>query len=232
MIQNIAKAVEQFAPATIAEKWDNTGILIDSGTPKTANKTVLLAIDFTPDVLEECIQKNIKYVVSYHPVIFKSLKSLNSGLLTKCVQNFISVYCPHTQLDSLMNREFSEMVGKNPGTLQDIVKILKKITNLEWLRVVKSNAKERVYENNDIDILYGVGSAFKGFQGKDCLIVTGEMSHHDLLWCKYNGVDVIMLEHSNSERIFLKTIKTLMLKHLDGFEILISQADRDPVEII
>lgn len=232
MIQSIANAVEKFAPSSIAEKWDNTGILIDSKTPETAEKTVLLTIDFTLDVLEECIRKNIKYVVSYHPVIFKSLKSLNSELLTKCVQNFISVYCPHTQLDFLMNRELSEMIGKCPGSFQNIVESLKKITGLERLRVVKSNANERVYENNDFDILYGVGSAFKGFQGKDCLLITGEMTHHDLLWCKYNAVDVIMLEHSNSERIFLKTLKTLLMNHLDGFTVLISETDRDPVEII
>jgi putative NIF3 family GTP cyclohydrolase 1 type 2 len=60
----------------------------------------------TPSVLSESLEKEAGVIVAYHPTIFKGLQSitlanpLQSSLL-KCVAEGISVYSPHSALDSV-----------------------------------------------------------------------------------------------------------------------------------
>ena len=60
----------------------------------------------TPAVAEEAINSPTSFIVSYHPTIFKPLSSftlsnpLQSSLL-RCAAAGISVYSPHTSLDSV-----------------------------------------------------------------------------------------------------------------------------------
>lgn len=231
-IQKIAERMEAIA-ASAAQSWDNTGILIDSSTPETAEQKILLTIDFTPSVLEECIQNEIKYVISYHPVIFHPLKKLDNRLLIRCVQNHISLYSPHTRLDNLMNAFLLKLLGPDPGNFDSVVRKIKEISGLESFRAVRGTDGKKTYKN-DGDIICGVGAAFRSVDMSDCMLITGEMSHHDLLKCKFNGVDVVMMEHSNSERIFLSELERLIGSddELSGFKVRISEADRDPVEIV
>jgi len=230
-IQQIASSVEKFAPRELAESWDNTGILVDSNTPDTSEKKILLTIDFTLAVLDECIKSGIKYVVSYHPVIFQGLKRLNSQLLTLCIQNQISVYSPHTQLDPLMNSYILKMIGPDPGSFDDIASKIKKLSGLSHFRIIRGCKDARQYKN-DGDIVVGVGAAFRNVGMSNCMLITGEMSHHDSLKCKFSGVDVIMMEHSNSERVFMSELKRLIEadEDMSGFSVFISETDCDPVE--
>lgn len=225
-IWSIKDAVESFAPKESAEPWDNTGVLIDCSND-TAPKTVLLTIDLTDEVVAEAIRDGVSFIVSYHPVIFAPLRSIVDPRYVLCIQHGISVYSPHTQLDALMNAHLRTLVGSNV-TLESALVTLRRMTGLCALRIVRG--PDRLYTNSG-DIVAGVGAAFKAPDFKNVLILTGEMSHHDLLRCKRNGCSVILLEHSNSERIFLSELKRLLGDALGGYSIAISKADRDPVEI-
>lgn len=231
-IYKIAQSVEKIGSETSLQSWDNTGILIDSRTPESSEKKILLCIDFTLAVLEECIQQNIKYVVAYHPCIFHPLKKLTDELYIKSIQNYISVYSPHTYLDDFMNNYILKLLGANPGTLDQIISKIKEIFSLDKIRIVRSD--RNMPFNNDGDIIVGVGAAFRNVNHKNCLLITGEMSHHDLLKCKFSKTDVIMLEHSNSERIILPEIKRIFENNPDfkDYEVFISSRDSDPVQII
>lgn len=60
----------------------------------------------TTSVLNEALIKNTSVIVAYHPTIFKPLQSftLSNSLhasLLKCAASGISVYSPHTALDSI-----------------------------------------------------------------------------------------------------------------------------------
>jgi putative NIF3 family GTP cyclohydrolase 1 type 2 len=80
----------------------------------------------------------------------------------------------------------------------------------------------------------GAGAAFRNPQFSNCLLLTGEMTHHDLLKCKNRNVDVIMLEHSNSKRFYLTQLKELLETdtEMSEYKIYISKEDKDPVEFI
>lgn len=64
------------------------------------------------------------------------------------------------------------------------------------------------------------------------LYLTGEMSHHDVLHAVYSGSNVILCDHSNSERGFLKHLKMRLESQLPGVDIFVSAVDKDPLEIV
>ena len=70
------------------------------------------------------------------------------------------------------------------------------------------------------------------------LWLTGEMSHHELLDAAHAGVSVILAEHSNSERGFLRDkLKERVERALnrddgEAVTVTVSEEDRDPVQIV
>lgn len=70
----IAK-IEQFAPTTLQESFDNTGIQV--GCPEQEIKSILLTLDITEDVVDEAIEKGCNMIVSHHPLLFVGLKKNN-----------------------------------------------------------------------------------------------------------------------------------------------------------
>ena len=64
------------------------------------------------------------------------------------------------------------------------------------------------------------------------LYLTGEMSHHDVLAATSQGISVILLDHSNSERGFLTHLKSRLSDKLPNVELVISETDRDPLVIM
>lgn len=60
------------------------------------------------------------------------------------------------------------------------------------------------------------------------------MSHHEVLDATQSGIHVILSNHSNSERGFLKVFKNeLDRTYLDGpVDVVVSQVDRDPLASI
>lgn len=108
LLKAVSRAMERIAPLRLAESWDNVGLLLESPIHKQENKRVMLTIDFTPDVLSEALSAKTSVVVAYHPPIFRPLQSLTLSnplqrSLLQCAANGISVYSPHTALDSVSN---------------------------------------------------------------------------------------------------------------------------------
>ena len=64
------------------------------------------------------------------------------------------------------------------------------------------------------------------------LYVTGEMRHHDAVKASEAGLTVVCTLHSNSERAVLRRLKEKLTDGAAGVEFYLSEADRDPFEII
>ena len=79
------------------------------------------------------------------------------------------------------------------------------------------------------------GSVFKGVEAD--LYLTGEMSHHEVLAFVAQGRSVILTNHTNTERGFLKDVLQGWLKEeLDqeeeGWEVVVSSKDKDPLRVV
>ena len=79
----------------------------------------------TPGVVEEALATPTSLIVAYHPPIFKPLASLTlanplQASLLRCAAAGISVYSPHTALDSVTDGINDWLCTKVAGPLRDI----------------------------------------------------------------------------------------------------------------
>ncbi len=251
MIEKIAQIFETYAPLKDSVAgWDNVGVLIKRDN--TCRK-ILITVDLTMDVVEECTRKQIQNVISYHPVIFKPLKCISDDerVVAECISRNIAVFSPHTALDHKMNEHLLGLIcgedakdvpkadldvgkyiaaGSNKKSIGDVISIAKKLAGLERVRVSMGigHTAESVPEH----IQVGVGAAFNHVVGSNAVVVTGEMHHHDLLYNARANITVVLLEHSNSERIFFRENKAAFDKLFSDFEVTLSEVDKDPVTIM
>lgn len=98
--------IEQMAPLSLAEGWDNSGW--QAGDPAQPVERAVVALDFTREVLQEAIREKAELIITHHPFIFKPLKCLRydqpaGSLLRDLVRAGIMLYCAHTNLDNAAN---------------------------------------------------------------------------------------------------------------------------------
>ena len=65
------------------------------------------------------------------------------------------------------------------------------------------------------------------------LWITGEMSHHEVLDAVHKGTSVILCDHSNTERGFLKVFASELSGLLNNaVSVQVSDLDADPLQIV
>lgn len=65
------------------------------------------------------------------------------------------------------------------------------------------------------------------------LYLTGEMSHHDVLDAVCKGTSVVLCDHSNTERGFLKVVQVRLQDVLKSqVEVLVSLQDSEPLKVM
>lgn len=101
----IIAAIEEFAPRTLQEAWDNSGLQIGfpAGTDEVTG--ALLCVDVTEDIVAEAAERGLNLIISHHPLIFKGFKSLTGANAPQraamaAIRAGIAVYSAHTSLDS------------------------------------------------------------------------------------------------------------------------------------
>ncbi len=98
-LSTIISALEEIAPPSLAESWDNVGLL--TGDPKQNISGILLTIDYADAVAEEARANKCDLVIAYHPPIFHPLKRIVAGsLVFDAIRRDVAIYSPHTALDT------------------------------------------------------------------------------------------------------------------------------------
>uniref|UniRef100_A0A3B5L2W8 NIF3-like protein 1 n=1 Tax=Xiphophorus couchianus TaxID=32473 RepID=A0A3B5L2W8_9TELE len=69
-LKEVLQVLEQLAPLSLAELWDNVGLLVEPSKSRPI-KTVLLTNDLTDGVMEEAEALSCDLIVSYHPPLFR-----------------------------------------------------------------------------------------------------------------------------------------------------------------
>lgn len=101
--KDIVAIMEKMALPGLAEDWDNSGWQV--GDPGAPVQKVLVALDVTPEVVDEAEHSGAQLIISHHPVLLKGIKSLRGdvppgNLLFRLIRSGIGVYAAHTSLDS------------------------------------------------------------------------------------------------------------------------------------
>lgn len=114
-IQEVLNALNDWAPLSYAEDFDNVGLLVGDASNELTN--VLIAHDTLAETIDEAIQKDCNLIISFHPIIFKGLKKLTGSnyverTVAKAIKNDIAIYALHTALDNQLNGVSGMMAQK------------------------------------------------------------------------------------------------------------------------
>lgn len=82
-LKSVVEMFDRLAPLSLAESWDNVGLLVEPSQPKIIRK-ILLTNDLTQNVMQEAIDSSIDLIYSYHPPIFAPLKRVCTSTWKVC----------------------------------------------------------------------------------------------------------------------------------------------------
>ncbi len=117
IIKDIITALENLAPPSLQESYDNVGLI--TGNPLWKATGVICTLDVTEKVIEEAIAKKCNVVVAHHPIIFSGLKKITGKnyvekIIIAAIKNDIAIYAIHTNLDNILtgvNARMADALG-------------------------------------------------------------------------------------------------------------------------
>lgn len=262
-LKQVVNTMQQFADLSLAASWDNVGLLVEPTETKLISHILLtndLTESVMQEALDLKTDMIITYhPLIFAPMKSVTTRSWKEKIVAKCLENKIAVYCPHTSFDSIRggvndwlasafenvlessapiqpnakdsNVGYGRMcILKNEISIEEAVQLVKKCTGLKYVRLARSYLTDGLIKTVAICAGSG-GSVLKGTSAN--LYLTGEMLHHDVLDATHQGINVILTNHSDSERGFLR-IFACTLNDLLNKSVLIevSKNDADPLETV
>ncbi len=158
-IKDITNYLEQWAPSSLQESYDNSGLLL--GEKNDDINQALITLDITEAVIDEAIETNSDFLIAHHPFIFKGVKRIGNNhwidrCIRKAIKHDIAIYAIHTNLDNVItgvNHKISEKIG-----LTDITILSPKSNTLSKLVVfVPIDSKQLV-----LDAMFHAGAGNVG----------------------------------------------------------------------
>jgi len=103
-LSDIIPILEEIAPPSLAEDWDNVGLQI--GDPRRAISSIWVALDPSLDVVAAACQAKVGLLVTHHPLFFRPLKRIDicsplGKILELAIRHRMAVYSMHTNLDAV-----------------------------------------------------------------------------------------------------------------------------------
>jgi|SRR5436190_5397009 len=257
-VADVIAFLREFAPAELAESWDNVGLLV--GDESWPAKKVLTCLTLTEDVAEEAASTGAGLVVSHHPLLFKAVKRITAETsegrtLLTLLKAGVAVYSPHTAFDSAaqgINRRLAAKLGladirplrpfadeslAGGGRFGQLAKAVPLSDFLEQVRtVLKLEAVGYVGEADmkvrTVAVACGSAAEFLEDAARhDCdVLVTGEARFHACLESRSRGVAMVLAGHYATERPAVEELAAVIAQHFKGLEATPSAVERDPLQ--
>ncbi len=124
-VQDILDILELIAPTSLAESWDNTGLLI--GEPNAPVHALLIALDPVLSLFHEAAACGANVIITHHPALFHPLHCLRTdqplgSFIARALRENIHVIGCHTNLDSTIGGVSDVLAGSLQ--LQDITPLV------------------------------------------------------------------------------------------------------------
>ncbi len=246
-VKEIISAIEEFAPLSIQEGWDNSGLCV--GSPEDEVTSVLLALDCTPELVDEAVSCGADMIVTHHPLIFKGLKKISvedqvGEAVVKAIRAGISIYAAHTSADKVLAGVSGAMAARlglknvrildedgegtglgtigdfdSPMTAEEAVNFVKERFSLKAMRT--SRPVEGLVSR--VAMCGGSGSSLINAAkaaGAD-LYISGDISYHNF----FTEKDFMIMDigHYESEIEIVDILFSLIKKKFPTFAVRITQ---------
>lgn len=220
--QTLIDLLEDIAPISLAENWDNVGLLV--GDPQAGVEGVLVALDLTQDVIEEAIDRQCNFILLHHPPIFQPLKRLTASnpetkLILTAVKNGLNLYAAHTNLDKALG-------GVNDRLAQ--------VLNLNNIEILSAKVKEQHYklvvfvpETHEKEVRQAMGDAGAGFIGNYSHCTFRAKGTGTFL--PQSGADPFLGEVGQMEEVAEFRLETIVPDHILG-KVLEAMMEAHPYE--
>jgi dinuclear metal center YbgI/SA1388 family protein len=256
-VLEIIQYVESLAAPSLAEEWDNVGLLLgDSASPA---ECVMTCLTLTPDVAAEAVQRKAGLVITHHPILFRAVNRLTAEtsegrMLLELIRAGVAVYSPHTSFDNgngginqwLANRLGLENIAPlrplddsptiGSGRWGEFSKPLtwgqfqKQILNCFQIQQIQSVAEEELRIQR-VGIACGAAAEFLAEAHRlGCqAFITGEARFHACLEARSLGVGLVLLGHYASERPALEMLAERLAEQFPHLTAWASEKEADPI---
>ena len=246
-VRDVIKVIEDFAPISIQEGWDNSGLCI--GSPEDEVTSVLLALDCTEALVDEAVQCGADMIITHHPLIFSGLKTISpedqvGAAVTKAIRHGVAVYAAHTSADKVIAGVSGAMAEKlglenvrildedGDGTGLGVVgELPQPLTAEQAVALVKDKFALKVMKaSRPVDGLIrriamcgGSGSSLIHAARKSGaqLYISGDISYHNFFTPR--GFMIMDIGHYESEIEIVNILFSLIKKNFPTFAVRITQ---------
>ncbi len=114
-IGNICSVFERFAPLSLQEDYDNSGLILGDKSRECTG--VMFCLDVTEEVVAQSAKQGCNLIIAHHPLIFNGLKKVSSSTaqgrtLINAIKQDLAVYACHTNIDNVLDGVNGKMADK------------------------------------------------------------------------------------------------------------------------
>lgn len=248
-IGQVLEYLARTVPAEAAEEWDNCGLQI--GDPDRQCRSVLTCLDATPSVVAQAVAQGCELIVSHHPVLFGSVRSLPVGeytadVLAAATRGNVAIASAHTNLDACadgINEQWMRLldckIESGAGACYRIgVASARKLCDLA--KRVANICGERPRRIGDRDRLCSRICVASGSGGRDeawievlraqavDVFVSAEIKHSVARRLDYYGIAALETTHYASERIAADILARRLAD--TGLTVRVADAEQSPYQ--
>ena len=251
-VKDIAVFMEEWAPLSYAEDYDNVGLLV--GHEEQRVSKVMVCVDASEGVIRQALEKKVDLLLTHHPLIFRPMKRIvqtdrNGRRLLQLIENHIALYSAHTNLDTAPggNNDRAAMqlglvdvmavaeegehaclrIGylPQPMTLGELAELTLQKYLLPYIRIVGDN--DQIVRK--VALCTGSGMDFMPLalrEGADVLI-TGDITYHKADEAEAAGLGLLDATHFGTDLLSVKWVAQALrdLAKEQGAELLVFEAE-------
>ena len=246
-VKDIIAVIEEFAPLSIQEGWDNSGLCV--GSPEDEVTSALFALDCTEQLVDEAVACGADMIITHHPLIFSGLKKISpedqvGAAVIKAIKNGIAIYAAHTNADKVIAGVSGAMAAKlgltdvqildedgdgtglgvvgdlsQPLTADEAVALVKEKFGLKMLKA--SRPSDGLISR--VAMCGGSGGSLIGAARRSGaqLYISGDISYHNFFTPE--GFMIMDIGHYESEIEIVNILFSLIMKNFPTFAVRITQ---------
>ena len=246
-VKDVIAVIEEFAPLSIQEGWDNSGLCV--GSPEDEVSSVLFALDCTESLVDEAIECGADMIITHHPLIFSGLKKISpedqvGTVVIKAIKHGIAIYAAHTNADKVISGVSGAMAEKlglvdvqildedgdgtglgvvgnlsEPLTAERVIELVKEKFSLKMLK--SSKPSEGLITR--VAMCGGSGGSLIGAARNSGaqLYISGDISYHNFFTPE--GFMIMDIGHYESEIEIVNILFSLIKKNFPTFAVRITQ---------